>query len=161
MQGQSGLDIAQLVQQAAYSQQLQAQQSQLLQALQMQHLFQAANTSAGVLFWMACKQPLFYLANMCNRRLGCRCECPEAGVLKELCLSCCRHASGQYGCAGHGSFTQHGSVPAKQLHASAHPSAAHDCWLHPRPPCQCAAQGPQEWQGPPSHHCRQNPQACC
>ncbi|EIE21885.1 hypothetical protein COCSUDRAFT_56332 [Coccomyxa subellipsoidea C-169] len=47
-QGQAGLDIAQLVQQAAYSQQLQAQQSQLLQALQMQHLFQAANTSNGM-----------------------------------------------------------------------------------------------------------------
>ncbi|BDA46989.1 probable anthocyanin regulatory Lc protein at N-terminal half [Coccomyxa sp. Obi] len=48
-QGQPGLDIAQLLQQAAFSQQLQAQQGQLLQTLQMQQLFQAAQQSTGML----------------------------------------------------------------------------------------------------------------
>ncbi len=47
LQGQPGLEIAQLLQQAAFSQQVQAQQGQLLQALQMQQLFHAAQQSAG------------------------------------------------------------------------------------------------------------------
>lgn len=46
-QGQPGLDVAQLLQQAAFSQQVQTQQGQLLQALQMQQLFQAAQQSTG------------------------------------------------------------------------------------------------------------------